>query len=104
MKPLKLVGLGNNNEYQRSYFVFELQELFKEYFNKILEKLELKDRIYEEQLPLSDRSNQIDHFKNEEFDIDVVYTQDKIILIVRAEPQNLEKFKSLILAYSKMEE
>ena len=104
MKTLNLVGLGNDVLNKRSYFILKLDESFYGVFNAILDKINLKDRIYKEQLPLSKRKNEIDHFKNDKFDIDVVYTDNRIIIIVRADQSNLEKFKSLILAYSKMEE
>jgi len=102
MKSLNLVGLGNDELNGRSFFTLELNESFQEYFNEILEKIKINDRIYEEQLPLSGRANEIDHIKNKEFDIDVIYTETRIIILVRANKKNLERFKSLILAYSKM--
>lgn len=104
MKTLKLIGLGNDEFNKRSSFILEQSELFQKYFNEILEKIKIKDMIYDEQLPIKSRLNEIDHFKNEDYDIDVIYTNETIILIVRAKQENLEKFKSLILAYSKMEE
>ena len=104
MKTLKLIGLGNDEFNKRSSFILEQSEFFQKDFNKILEKIKIKDMIYDEQLPIKSRMNEIDHFKNEDYDIDVVYTIDTIILIVRAKQENLERFKSLILAYSTMEE
>jgi hypothetical protein len=102
MKTLNLIGLGNKDG--RSFFILEINEIFQKYFNEILEKIKIKDRIYEEQLPLSTRTNEIDHFKNKEFDIDVVYTETRIIILVRANKSELDNFKSLIFAYSKMED
>ncbi len=104
MKTLKLIGLGNDEFHRRSSFILEQSELFQKYFNEILKKIKIKDMIYDEQLPLKSRVNEIDHFKNEDYDIDVIYTKDTIILIVRSKQENLERFKSLILACSKMEE
>jgi hypothetical protein len=104
MKTLRLIGLGNDEFNKRSSFILEQSELFQESFNEILEKIKINDQIYDEQLPIKSRVNEIDHFKNKDYDIDVVYTIDTIILIVRAEQKNLERFKSLILACSKMEE
>ena len=104
MKTLNLIGLGNDTQIKRSFFILKLDESFYEIFNVILERINLKDRIYEEQLPLSNRKNEIDHFKNDEFDIDVIYTDDRIIILVRADQSSLRKFKSLILTYSKMGE
>ena len=104
MKSLVLLGLGNNEENKRSYFIFQKEDLFRETFNEILEKLNLEPLIPIEQCPISEIENKLDHYKNDEFDLDVVYTHDRIIFIVRGEPKNLERFKSLILVYSKMEE
>jgi len=103
MKTLKLIGLGNDEFNKRSFFILEQSELFQKYFNEILEKIKIKDMIYDEQLPIKSRVNEIDHFKNEDYDIDVIYTKEKIMLIVRSKQENLERFKSLILAYSTME-
>jgi len=104
MKSLVLVGLGNDEKDKRSYFILEKDEVFKKYFNEILEKLKLFPPIYDEQGSIAEFINQINHYKNNNFDLDVIYTSDKIILIVRAKSTDLVRFKSLILAYSKMEE
>ena len=104
MKSLVLVGLGNDEKNKRSYFFIRKEDSFRESFNEILEKLKLEYPIPIEQSPINELENKLDHYINNDFDIDVVYTSDRIILIVRAESTNLERFKSLILAYSKMEE
>lgn len=104
MKALILTGLGNDEENKRSYFILKKDDLFMKYFNEILKKTELSPPLYKEQGRISEFENQINYYKNEKFDLDVIYTSDKIILIVRGEPLDLREFKSLILAYSKMEE
>ena len=104
MKSLVLVGLGNDEKNKRSYFFIRKEDSFRESFNEILEKLKIGYPIPIEQSPISELENELNHYVNREFDIDVIYTRDKIIIIVRAESTNLERFKSLILAYSKMEE
>ena len=104
MKSLVLVGLGNDDEDKRSYFFIRKEDSFRESINEKLEKLKLGHPILIEEGPISELENKLDHYINNEFDLDVIYTSDKIILIVRAKPTNLERFKSLILAYSKMEE
>lgn len=104
MKHLNLVGLGNDEKNKRSYFVIQKEDSFRESFNEILEKLKLRHPIPIEQSPISQIENELDHYKNEEFDLDVIYTCNRIILIARANQPNLERFKSLIFAYSKMEE
>ena len=102
MKSLKLIGLGNDEKDERSYFIIEKENLFKASFNEILDKLNLYPPIYDEQGSIEELENELDHFKNDNFDIDIIYTKDRIIIIVRAEQKNLERFKSLLLAYSKM--
>ena len=103
MKTLKLIGLGNDQLDKRSSFLLEKSEFFQQYLNEILKKIGIDDQIYEEE-PIDGRIDEIDHFKNEDYDIDVVYTTNKIVILVRAEQINLERFKSLILTYSKMDE
>ena len=107
MKPLQMLGLGT--EEGRSYFILKKENLFSKHFNEILEKLNISDRVYDKKYDrildsIEERENRIEHFRNKEFDIDVVYTKDRIILLVRANNAKLEQFKSLILAYAKMEE
>jgi hypothetical protein len=104
MKSLSLVGLGNDEHNKRSYFILKKDELFKKYFNEILGKLGLFPLIYDEQGLIDDFINQLNHYKNDYFDIDVIYTVDRIIIIVRANIEKLEMFKSLILAYSEIQE
>jgi len=104
MKTIRLIGLENNEKNRRSSFIFEQSEIFQKFFNEILKKINIGEIIYDEQLPLKSRVNEIDHFKNEDYDLDIIYTPDTIVLIARANQQNLEKLKSLILAGSKIEE
>ena len=103
MKTLKLIGLGNDEFNKRSSFLLEKSEFFQQYLNEILKKIGIDDQIYEEE-SINGRIDEIDHFKNKDYDLDVIYTTNKVIILVRAEQIKLERFKSLILAYSKMEE
>jgi|SaaInl4_150m_RNA_FD_contig_31_850989_length_657_multi_8_in_0_out_0_1 hypothetical protein len=103
MKPLKLIGLGNVEKDKRSYFIFEKSNNFL-IFNEILEKIGIDKLFYDELGAIESKSNELDHINNDRFDIDVVYTQDRIILIVRGKQKDLERFKSLILDYSIMQE
>jgi len=102
MKYLKLIGLGNDEKNKRSNFILKKENLFGKSFNEILDKLNLYSPIYDEQGSIEKLENKLDHFKNADFDIDVVYTKDRIVIIVRAEQKNLERFKSLLLAYAKL--
>lgn len=104
MKTLKLIGLGNDQQNNRSYFFLEKSNLFLKYFNEILEKIGISRLIYDELGQIEEKENELEHFKNDNFDIDVIYTSNRIIILVRASQEDLERFKSLILAYSTMDE
>lgn len=95
--------MGNNEFIKRGYYILEKENIFLDQFNKILGKLNFSEIIYDDFSLVKQRTNQIDHFKNSRFDIDIIYSSDKIIVIVRAEQDNLEKFKSLILSYSQLQ-
>jgi len=105
MKKLNLVGLGTAGK--RSYFVLEKKNIFSRYFNEILEKLGIEEKVYDKEYDsvlesIEEKNNEIEHFKNEYFDIDVIYTADRIIVITRAEDYKLKEFKSLMLSCSIM--
>lgn len=69
-KLLKLKGLRTSEN--KNYFIIEKDEIFRDQFNEILEKLGIKEMIYEEQGRIKQRNNEIDHFGNKKLDIDVV--------------------------------
>jgi len=70
MKKLNLVGLGTAGK--RSYFVLEKKNIFSRYFNEILEKLGIEERVYDKEYDsvlesIEEKNNEIEHFKNEYF-------------------------------------
>lgn len=101
MKKLILSGIGNNKEQKRSYFIFEKPDYPKD-FNEFWERLRFGLFYYDEEGSIKENCNRVEHFRNKKFDIDVVYTQDKIIVIVRGKLVDLEKFKSLVFEYSRL--
>ncbi len=101
MKKLILSGLGSNEEQKRSYFIFEKPD-YPKAFNEFWERLGFGLFYYDEEGSIKEDCNRVNHFRDDKFDIDVVYTQDKIILIVRGEWVDLEKFKFLVFEYSKL--
>ena len=101
-EPLILLGLGIEESNKRAFFVFKKDNQFREIFNDILEKIGLPESIPVEQSEISEIENVLEHYRNVDFDIDLVYTKNQIIMIVRSEVVNLEKLKSLILSNSEM--
>ena len=90
-KKLKLVGSGN--EEGRFFFIFNKGESFFSLFPQFLLGCGFRDlgiyEDYQEEMPdIKQFTNKIEHFKNEGYDIDVIYAQDRIILIVRTNKDN----------------
>lgn len=88
---LKLIGSGN--EGNRNYFIFNKDNSFFSSFPLFLIGCGFKEiREFEDyQIDVPDINsikNKIEYFKNEEYDIDLIYTSDKIILIVRTNIAN----------------
>lgn len=89
----KLAIFGSGNEGRRSFFIFEKNESFFSLFPLFLTGCGFKEigvyEQYQEDKPnLNDLNNRIENFKNENYDIDVIYTQNRIILLVRTDPSN----------------
>lgn len=92
-KKLKLVGSGNDGG--RFFFIFRKGEAFFSLFPRFLLGCGFRDlgiyEEYQEEMPdIKQFTDKIEHFKNEGYDIDVIYTQDKIILVVRTDEDNRE--------------
>ena len=102
MKKLKIIGSGNKGK--RNFFVFEKKDIIFSAFPLLLISLGFKNigvyEDYQESPPtIEDMKNSIENFSNEEYDIDLIYTSNRIILIVRTDISNREK---LILAIKKI--
>ncbi len=94
MEKLKIVGAGNKK--RRNFFVFEKSDAIFSIFPMFLISLGFKDigiyEDYQESLPkIEDMGNSIENFSNEEYDIDLIYTSNRIIFIIRTDEGNREK-------------
>lgn len=99
---MKLTGSGNSEG--RFFYIFDKDMTFFSLFPKFLLGCGFEDfgvyEDYQEKVPeINKIENKIENFKNSEYDIDVIYTSDKIILIIRTEDKNR---KNLILGISSM--
>src|SRR3989344_3561556 len=99
IKKLRLVGTGNNDK--RSFYIFEKNNSFFSLFSIFLISLGFKDiKDYEyyndDKTDINKLKNYIENFKNELYDLDVIYTQDKIIIIVRTDEGNRNKLLNSI--------
>lgn len=98
---MKLMGSGNKEN--RSYYIFEKSNDFFYFFSRFLlgcgfENLE-EYEDYQEKIPdLNYFENEVENFKNELYDIDVIFTHNRIILIVRTDEENK---KNVILGISR---
>lgn len=88
---MKLIGSGNKEE--RSYYIFEKDKTFFSLFPKFLlgcgfENLkEYED--YQEKIPdINTFENKVENFKNQNYDIDIVFTHNRIIIIIRTKQEN----------------
>ncbi len=94
MTKLKLIGSGN--EGRRNFFILSKEDSFFSSFPLLLIGCGFKSigiyEDYQEDKPnINLFNNKIEHFQNEDYDIDLIYTQDKLILIVRTDVSNREK-------------
>jgi hypothetical protein len=92
----KLAVLGSGNEGSRSFFIFEKNESFFSLFPLFLsgcgfKKIGVYESYQDDKPSLNKLNNRVENFKNENYDIDVIYTQDRIILLVRTDSSNREK-------------
>ncbi|MBI2056804.1 hypothetical protein HYT91_00955 [Candidatus Pacearchaeota archaeon] len=103
MERLILTGFGYSEDDGRSVYFFDKPNEL-EALNEIWSESGLETFPYFEKGSLKEISNFINYFENKKLDIDFVFTQDKIIIIVRGEPKFLRKFKTLIFKYSDMKQ
>ena len=94
INKLRLVGSGSSSG--RFFYIFDKNSSFFSLFPKFLLECGFRDLgAYEDYLEnppdIHDFVNRIEHFKNEEYDIDVLYTHNRIFLIVRTGEKNKER-------------
>ncbi|PJE81056.1 hypothetical protein COU58_04520 [Candidatus Pacearchaeota archaeon CG10_big_fil_rev_8_21_14_0_10_32_42] len=108
METMRMTAIGTSEK--RSYYILVKEALTEKPLNEIMEKIGYGILYYGKEEGISDShsptgfENCVDHVVTGKYDIDIVYTVNRIVLIVRAPKEQQEKFKDLMLAYSKMEE
>lgn len=99
------IGTGE----KRSYYILVKESRVEKPLNEIMEKIGSDPLYYSEEPNFkgifpTDYENHVDRVVSGKYDIDIVYTANRIVLIVRAPKEQQENFKNLMLAYSRLEE
>jgi hypothetical protein len=103
METMRMTAIGTGEE--RSYYILVKEPLIEKPLNEIMKKIGAEDLYYgEEDYSPAGFENRVDHVVAGKYDIDIVYTTNRIVLIVRSPKKQQENFKNLMLAYSKFEE
>jgi carbamoylphosphate synthase large subunit len=104
MELMHMTAVGKGEK--RSHYTLVKEDLAEEPLNEIMEKIGAAPLYYsvEGDSPTKCGMNSIQHIVAGKYDIDVIYTHNRIILIVRAPKEQQKTFKELMLAYSKMDE
>lgn len=102
MKVMCMTAIGTMDE-ERHYYVLVKDSFVEKPLNEIMEKIGYGVLYYGEEegdSPIH-AENRVDHVVAGKYDIDIVYTQNRIVLIVRA-PKNNKKFlRNLCLVIAK---
>ena len=101
MERLVLSHIKGHEDWGNSVYVFN-KPYQLEALNELWSETFLESFPYWEKGSLKDIHNRIDWFKNESFDIHLIFTQDKIIFIVRGKKKDLLNFKEIVFKYSDM--
>ena len=103
MERLILNEISGFEDWGKSIYIFDkphdlevLNELWSESF--------LRSFPYWEKGSLKDLHNHVDCFKNDKFEIDLIFTQDRVIFIVRGSTRDLISFKETVFKYSDFKE
>ena len=96
-------AIGTLDE-DRSYYILVKEDLVEKPLNEIVSKIGSDPLFYGEGDTPTGSENRVERIVAGKYDIDVVYTHNRIILIIRAPKEQQKNFKELMLAYSKMEE
>lgn len=82
MKKPRLLGLGNNG--MRNYFILSKDKSFIPLFSNFLLNCGFRSNQYVDGEIEKLFTDTIQHFKNKDYDIDVVHGKNSILLIIRA--------------------
>ena len=106
---MRMKAIGNLDD-NRSYYILVKESIVENPLNEIMEKIGYGVFYYGKEEGISSShsptefENHVDRVVTGKYDIDVIYTHNRIILIVRAPKEQQKTFKELMLAYSKMQE
>ena len=94
IERLKLMGSGNEEE--RNFFVLSKGNSFLSLFPIFLigcgfKSIGMYENYQNDKPNINNFKNKIEHFQNQTYDIDLVYTSDRIILIVRTDLKNRQE-------------
>ena len=100
MKLMRMKAIGTLNS-DRSYYILVKESSIERPLNEIMKKIG-SDLLYygEGDTPMGSE-NRVERVVSGKYDIDVVYTSNRVILIVRAPKKEQKVFRELVLAYSK---
>lgn len=102
MEPMRLTAIGTSEK--RSYYILAKEPSVEKPINRVMREIGLGDLYFgEEGNSPTDYENHIEHISSKDYDIDIVYTRDRIVLIVRASKNKILEFKKLLLKYSEFE-
>ena len=84
----RLVGMGNEDN--RAYFVFEKTDAFFRMFLEVLQKADIAGTgclyLYtEDPTSVKKVTDNIEHIKNQDIDIDIFYGKLRVIVVVRSD-------------------
>ena len=96
---MKIKGMGYVEKNNRSYYVIIKENNIVKPINEIMKKIGSDPFFYNENDGPETCINYIRHIKNNNYDIDFIFTENRLIIIVRADEKHQIRFKELILAY-----
>jgi len=104
MEPMNLYGMGYVEEDNRSYYIIAKKNNIMAPINEIMEKIDFDQFFFYENDDPETSINELRHIHNHNYDLDFVFTKNRLIIIIRADKKHQLRFKELILAYSKFQE
>ncbi len=96
MEAMHITAIGNTSN-NRSYYILVKESLVEKPLNEIMKKIDYGLFYYGEGDSPTECENCVDHVVSGKYDIDIVYTSNRIILIVRAPRKQQEIFKKYCL-------
>tara|TARA_Y100000310_G_C20637266_1_gene791857 strand:+ start:442 stop:756 length:315 start_codon:yes stop_codon:yes gene_type:complete len=95
MEKPKIIGLGNKEG--RSFYILEKDISFFPFFSRFLMNCRINDPTFtgfeNEILDINDWTDRLYNFKNLDYDIDLFFGKNSIIITIRAENDKLSGIK-----------